>query len=246
MNILEQICNDKLAEIDGLRKEYPLQDLIASPYYLEEGRNIEVNLAQPFIISEFKRRSPTKPNIDLNAKPAEIVSRYEKQGASAISVLTNEKYFGGSSKDFEDIRALTKLPMLRKEFIVDSYQIHETKAIGADFILLIAAALDKEELKDFFDLSVELGLTPLIELHDYEEIKIIPDGAKWIGVNSRNLKTLETDKSRFKDWIGDLPENAIKVAESAIDSAEEIADLHNMGYQAFLIGEAFMKNQIAK
>lgn len=240
MTVLERIVADKSATLDDLKKATPLSKLMDGELYQRNPIQPELQ-GNPFIISEFKRRSPSNPDINLNADVTEKVRQYQAQGCSAISVLTEQKYFGGGITDLMEARKVSSVPILRKDFIVDPYQIHEAKAIGADLVLLIAAGLEKGQMNDLFHLALELGLTPLVEIHEENELEIIPQETKWLGVNSRNLKSLETDKSKFSKIFPQLPDHTIKVAESAIKTQAEVDQLFNLGYQGFLIGEAFMQ-----
>ncbi len=240
MTVLEEIVAHKRVEVAAAEKAVSVEALRSKPLYNEPRKPLEFKSGEPFVIAEFKRKSPSNPNINLDANIPDVVSRYQRMGASAISVLTDHKYFGGSLEDLVAVRQASAVPVLRKDFVVSEYQIEEAKAYGADIILLIAAALSKAEMQGFHDKAEELGLRVLVELHDESEMDRIPQGASIVGVNSRNLKTLETNKERFYNMVNDLPSNAYKIAESAIQSEEEIAKLMEIGYHGFLIGEALM------
>ena len=196
------------------------------------------------IIAEIKRSSPSKGELSEIPEPASLASTYEKSGASLISVLTEQRRFKGSLQDFMEVRRAVNLPMLRKDFMVSEYLIQESRAYGADLILLIAAALDDVQLRDFYALSKELGMDVLVEIHDEEELeRALSVSPEIIGVNSRNLKTLEVDTSSFDRLIPLIPENVIKVAESGISSVEDILMARKAGAGAVLVGEALVKSR---
>ena len=194
------------------------------------------------VISEIKRSSPSKGELANIADPQELALKYIEGGASAISVLTEERRFKGSIADFVKVREVVKIPMLRKDFIVDEFQIKETRAIGADLQLLIVAALSKTELSDFYQMGSELGLATLFEIHDHAELEIAMDlSPQIVGVNSRNLKTLKVDVDNFAKLIPEIPNTVIKVAESGISNAKEVSDLRTLGADAILVGETLVK-----
>lgn len=194
------------------------------------------------IISEVKRASPSKGALSEIPEPAELAAKYQAGGAAAISVLTEERRFNGSLADLDAVRAAVDIPVLRKDFMVDEYQFWEARAHGADLVLLIVAALDDETLKRFFDLTHELGMNALVETHTPEEIqRAINLGAKIVGVNVRNLKTLEVDNANYSRLAAALPADAITVAESGVASAEDVAEYARHGAQAVLVGEALVK-----
>jgi len=194
------------------------------------------------IIAEHKRRSPSKSVINNNHKVWEVAKGYEEAGVSAMSVLTDLHYFGGGLEDLQMARATVDLPLLRKDFTIDPYQIIEAKAYGADFILLIAAILTREEIAAFSKLAHTLGLEVLLEVHNLEELqKSIMPTLNLIGVNNRNLKTFEVSAQISKDLSSEIPDDFIKVSESGISDVATIKELKTYGYQGFLIGENFMK-----
>ncbi|WP_282113750.1 indole-3-glycerol phosphate synthase TrpC [Maribacter stanieri] len=244
MNILDKIVADK-------RKEVDLKKLIFPPSQFEHSILFErdtFSLAQALrnsdtgIISEFKRRSPSKESINQNANVGQVAKGYEKAGVCGMSVLTDIKYFGGSIEDLILARASVQLPLLRKEFIVSEYQIIEAKAYGADVILLIAAILTKQEIKTFSELAKSLGLDVLLEVHNEDELhKSIMPSLDMLGVNNRNLKTFEVSLDTSKKLSKLIPNDFVKVSESGISSVEAIKELKPYGYEGFLIGENFMK-----
>ena len=187
-----------------------------------------------------KRKSPSKGAINLYASPEQVSIGYMQAGASAISVLTDTKYFGGSKDDLKVVRKFNYCPILRKEFIIDEYQIIEAKSIGADAILLIASILTEKEIITFTKLAKSLGLEILFEVHAKEEINKYMEEIDLIGVNNRNLDTFVTDFNYSLEIFDALPEHAIKISESGINDPQVIATLKNAGYEGFLIGEYFM------
>lgn len=194
------------------------------------------------IIAEFKRRSPSKSVINMNARVQNVTLGYQEAGVSGISVLTDNKFFGGSLDDLLLARASVKIPLLRKDFIIHEYQIIEAKANGADCILLIAAALRGQELKTLSKFAQSLDLEVLLEVHNKKELeKSLLPSVNLIGVNNRNLKTFKTDVHTSIELSEHIPNEFIKVSESGISSPETIKNLKNYGYQGFLVGEHLMK-----
>lgn len=195
------------------------------------------------VISEVKRSSPSKGALSDIPDPADLAAAYEAGGAAAISVLTEQRRFKGSLADLKAVRERVSIPVLRKDFTVDEYQIYEARAYGADLVLLIVAALDDETLQRFLDLTHELGMNALVETHTLEEIERAKAvGARIVGVNVRNLKTLEVDNSNFEKLAQLLPEDAVTIAESGVLSAQDVADYASHGAQAILVGEALVKS----
>ena len=193
------------------------------------------------IIAEIKRSSPSKGALAAIADPAALARSYERGGASAISVLTESRKFGGSLADLETVRAAVALPVLRKDFIAEPYQVFEARAAGADLVLLIVAALDELALKNLFRLINELGMTPLVETHSAAELDCALDlGADVIGVNARDLSTFELDKNLFGALAGRIPSGVIRVAESAVKSAADVAHYRHAGADVVLVGEALV------
>lgn len=194
------------------------------------------------LIAEVKRSSPSKGDLAQISDPVALAAQYQEGGADVISVLTENRRFKGSIKDFTSIRKELNVPMLRKDFIVTEFQVLESRLLGADLLLLIVAALTKSDLTDFYQLATELGMDVLVEVHDLDEAGTALDiGAKIIGVNSRNLKTLEVDESNFALILPQIPSNVIKVAESGISTRSQVAHVENLGANAVLIGESLVK-----
>ena len=195
------------------------------------------------IIAEIKKASPSKGVLVEEFDPAGIARAYGEGGAAALSVLTDEKHFQGSLADLEAARAAVKLPVLRKDFTIDAYHVHEAAAHGADAILLIAAILTEREMRDFRELAERYRMTALVEVHDAEELKpAVASGARVIGVNNRNLHTFVVDLEVSLRLAEEIPDSAVKVAESGIATADDIRKLREAGYQAFLVGEHLMKS----
>lgn len=244
MNILDKIVADKRLEV-GLRKSLiPVSQLEQSVLFNRPENSLANALrnSNSGIIAEHKRRSPSKSEINQNLNVQDVALGYENAGVCGMSVLTDAKYFGGSLDDLIIARAATKFPLLRKEFIIDEYQLLEAKAYGADVILLIAAILTKEEIKNLSEFAKSLNLNVLLEVHNEEELhKSIMPSLDMLGVNNRNLKTFEVSLETSKSLSKIIPNDFVKVSESGISSIEAIKDLKTYGYQGFLIGENFMK-----
>ncbi|MDQ0259947.1 indole-3-glycerol phosphate synthase TrpC [Sinomonas atrocyanea] len=193
------------------------------------------------VIAEVKRKSPSKGALAAIADPAALAAQYEQGGASVISVLTEQRRFNGSLADLDAVRAAVTIPVLRKDFTVDEYQVHEARAHGADLVLLIVAALDDARLRGLLDLTHALGMNALVETHTDEEIdRAAAAGARIVGVNVRNLKTLDVDRAVFGRLAGRLPEGAVAVAESGVQGPEDIAYYAGLGAGAVLVGEALV------
>lgn len=246
MNILDKIILDKKREVELKKALIPVSQLENSALFGARTQSLSKNLHNNLIgiIAEHKRRSPSKSIINNSFSVEEVVIGYQNGGASGISVLTDGKYFGGSLDDLLLAKASTTIPLLRKEFIIDEYQILEAKAFGADTILLIAAVLDRKEIKQLSEFAQSLGLEVLLEVHNREELdKSIMPSLDMIGVNNRNLKTFEVTIEYSKELAMHIPDEFVKVSESGIDSTKAIAELQQYGYQGFLIGEHFMKTE---
>lgn len=194
------------------------------------------------VIAEVKRSSPSKGALAPISDPASLAAKYEEAGASVISVLTEQRRFGGSLADLDAVRKVVSLPVLRKDFMIDEYQFFEARAHGADVVLLIVAALSKSQLKDFYDLSTELAMAVLVEVHTEDELeRALEISPRIIGVNSRNLKTLEVDSAGFQRLLPRIPDSIIRVAESGISSRKEVEFAQEFGADAVLVGEALVR-----
>lgn len=195
------------------------------------------------IIAEFKRASPSKGDININIDVAEAARAYQNGGACAISVLTEEQFFKGSLDDLRNVREVAELPILRKDFIIDEFQIYESAAAGADAILLIVAALTGENLEAFHKTAIGLGLDALVEVHDLEELKFAQSiGATLIGVNNRNLHTFKVSLDVSRELITNKTDGCTMISESGLSSSDEIMELKNLGFDGFLIGETLMRS----
>ena len=248
MNILDKIIIDKKREVTLKKSIIPVSQLEASVLFRRETISLSQNLrhSNSGIIAEHKRRSPSRAIINQDFTVEEVAKGYETAGACGISVLTDGKYFGGSLDDLLLARASVNIPLLRKEFIVDEYQILEAKAYGADLILLITAVLTRDEIKSLSEFAKSLGLEVLLEVHNQEELeKSIMPTLDMIGVNNRNLKTFEVSLDFSKQLASLIPNQFVKVSESGISSIEAINELKPYGYKGFLIGENFMKTDDA-
>lgn len=243
MDLLRQIMDERRAAVERARRERPVERL-----YEEAGRRKHHSLVEkmaegggPCIIAEMKKASPSAGLLRDAYRPGEIARVYQLAGACGLSVLTEPKYFLGSEQDLREARQATDLPILRKDFIGDPYQVAEAAAWGADVVLLIVAALDGEELAGLYDEALRLGLEVLVEAHTAEEIRTAL-GLKQalIGVNSRNLKTLQTNLSTALSLAAEIPGGRLAVAESGIRTRADVESLMRRGYRGFLVGEALM------
>jgi indole-3-glycerol phosphate synthase len=195
------------------------------------------------VIAEVKRSSPSKGSLAPITDPAGLAAQYEEAGAQVVSVLTEQRRFGGSLADLDAVRKAIDLPILRKDFMIDEYQFYEARAHGADVVLLIVAALSKNQLEDYFHLSTELGMRSLIEVHTNDELeRALEISPEIIGVNSRNLKTLEVDARAFAELIPQIPSTIARVAESGISTREEVVFAQECGATAILVGEALVRS----
>lgn len=244
MNILDRIVADKKIEVAQRKQLFPTTYWEASPLFDRPANALSERLrASAFgIIAEHKRRSPSKQNINSSLSVATVAKGYENAGVCGMSVLTDGKYFGGSLDDLTLARAATDFPLLRKEFIIDEYQLIEAKAHGADVILLIAAVLTRAEIQQLSTTAKSLGLDVLLEVHNLEELeKSILPTIDMLGVNNRNLKTFEVSLDTSRALAEKIPAEFVKVSESGISDVSAIKDLMTHGYQGFLVGENFMK-----
>jgi len=244
MNILDRIVEDIKEKVASAKCKVSIEQLKATPLFRRETISFKKSLTAPGssgVIAEFKRRSPSKGIINGEADVREVVLGYEQAGAAAVSVLTNETFFGGCNEYLTAARSVLSIPVLRKEFIVDPYQIYEARAIGADFILLIAEILTKEKIIEFTNLAHSLNLEVLMELHDEDQIcKIIPE-LDAVGINNRDLKTFTVDVERSIRMAQSLSSTTITVAESGLTDPATALHMRSAGFTGFLVGEQFMK-----
>lgn len=244
MNILDKIVERKKQLLKEKKKQVNISGLENSPFFKRDCVSLSKRLNEENttgIIAEFKKKSPSKGIINDKAVIADVVSSYEKYGAAGISVLTDEEFFGGSNEDLMQARKSVSIPLLRKDFIIDEYQLVEAKSIGADVILLIAACLTPKQVKELASIAKNFGLEILLELHDEEELEHICIEIDMVGINNRNLKTFEVDIERSLHMAEKIPSDKIKIAESGISSVENIRLFKKNGFKGFLIGENFMK-----
>ena len=246
MTILDKIIAFKKKEVAKIKADVPLKKLVESPKFKRTTISLKKSLLEigsTGIIAEFKRQSPSKGIINDKATIAEVTNGYLDANVAAQSILTDTSFFGGTMADLMEARVINQTtPILRKDFVVDGFQIVEAKAIGADVILLIASCLTSEELKNYGNLAADLGLEVLYEVHTQEDLDKISDlNNKIIGINNRNLKTFEVDLDHSIKLANQIPDTCIKVSESGISDPRIITGLKEYGFQGFLIGENFMK-----
>jgi indole-3-glycerol phosphate synthase len=246
MNILDQIIEHKRKEVADRKSLYPVKLLEQSIYFPTQPVSMKKYIQREDltgIIAEFKRKSPSKGIINAHASVERTAIGYMQAGASALSVLTDKQFFGGSNEDLTTARKFNFCPIIRKDFTIDEYQIIEAKSIGADAILLIAAVLDPKLSRTLTAFAHSLGMEVLMEVHDEQELKSnLEVGADLIGVNNRNLKTFEVSIDTSKKLAAMIPDSVVKVSESGISDPHTILELREFGYQGFLMGENFMKH----
>ena len=248
MTILDKIIAFKKKEIAKIKAEVPVKKLVESPNFGRSVFSLKKSLLEvgsTGIIAEYKRQSPSKGIINDKATIAEVTKGYLEANVAAQSILTDTSFFGGTMADLMEARVLNQYkPILRKDFVVDGFQIVEAKAISADVILLIASCLTSTELKNFGNLATDLGLEVLYEVHTQEDLDKLNDlDNKIIGINNRNLKTFEVDLEHSMRLANQIPTSAIKISESGISDPRIITGLKEFGFQGFLIGENFMKEE---
>lgn len=246
-NILEEIVANKTKEVKEAQAKKSIKQLEKNTLFKKPSLSLKKALQAERasgIIAEFKRKSPSKGVINDQVRPDEVVFGYEEAGATGVSILTDESYFGGSKKDLILGQATINIPVLRKDFTIDEYQVVEAKAIGADVILLIAAALTPQKIKDLAQLAKSINLDVLLEVHNLEELETsVNEFIDIIGVNNRDLKTFNVSIQTSLDLVDKIPNDFVKISESGISKIEVIQTLREVGYQGFLMGENFMKNQ---
>jgi indole-3-glycerol phosphate synthase len=246
MNILDQIIERKQEEVKESKSLYPVKLLEQSIFFSSPTVSLKKYIVRPDktgIIAEFKRKSPSKGTINAYAPIERTTIGYMQAGASALSILTDKQFFGGSQEDLKTVRKYNFCPVLRKDFIIDEYQIIESKSIGADAILLIAAVLNPVRCKALAAFAHSLGMEVLLEVHDEDELKTnLGSGADMIGVNNRNLKTFEVSLDTSKRLSALVPDGIVSVSESGISTPEAILELRSYGYKGFLVGENFMRH----
>jgi len=244
MNILEKIILNKQEEVKERSRVTPIERIKGSQR-LYAIRDFKSALARygVQIIAEIKRSSPSTGDILADADPAAVAKAYEQNGAAAISVLTDQEFFGGQLEFIQQVKAVTELPILRKDFIISEYQVWESFQAGADSILLIADAIDIELLSELYNLAHELGLHVLVETHSPDYLEPITNlNPEIVGINCRNLNTMETNVAWFEEAFSQLPKDCIKIAESGISSPLDLANISQLGYDAALVGTSLMKS----
>lgn len=244
MNILDKIIDQKKVEVSEAKKKISLGELKDSEFFQRTTFSLKESAKSGSgIIAEFKRQSPSKGIINDQADVLDVAKSYEKFGASGISILTDSKFFGGSLKDLHKVRNEISIPVLRKDFMIDEYQFYEAKANGADVILLIASCLSPNQVLDFTNLSHELGLEVLLEIHTEEELNHCNKNIDLVGINNRNLKDFKVDLQHSVNLKNLLPKEVLAVAESGIYHIEDFKFLKEKGFDGFLMGEYFMRNE---
>lgn len=244
MNILDKIIERKKQEIAEAKSRIHLEKLKDSAFFGRPTFSLKETIkTKSGIIAEFKRQSPSKGIINDKVLPLEVVSQYEKFGASAVSILTDEDFFGGSFDDILSVRNHLHISILRKDFMIDEYQFYEAKSIGADVILLIAACLSPIQVSEFTELAHSINLEVLLEIHSEEELKHINNNVDFVGINNRNLKDFKINLQHSVDLKNQLPKDILSVAESGIYNEEDFRFLKERGFDGFLMGEYFMKSE---
>lgn len=241
--ILDKILERKKREVENAQKVVSIAELQDSEVFNREIYSFPDFINQRSgVIAEFKRRSPSKGLINGHVKIEDVVTGYESASASAISVLTDTRFFGGTLNDLRRARAVVNCPLLRKDFMIDPYQLFEAKAYGADIILLIAAGLELSKCNDLAAQAKELELNVFLEIHNEDELKYMSSDVDVIGINNRNLKTFEVDIENSKALFNQLPKDIPAVAESGISDHSLVTELRAHGFHGFLIGENFMRS----
>lgn len=245
-DILQEIVATKRAEIDRRKRETDLQALYRqaeTPRTTRHSLREALRSSSTGIISEFKRRSPSKGWINRDADVQSVVRAYQQAGATALSVLTDTLYFGGTDDDLRAARQACSLPILRKDFMIDEFQLVESRVLGTDAVLLIAAALTREQCRRFAEIAHQLELEVLLEIHDQSELDYYSEYVDVLGVNNRNLGSFHTDVANSFRLIEQMPQEATPISESGISNPDTVKELRAIGFKGFLIGENFMKTE---
>ncbi len=246
MTILEKIIAEKYKEVASQKNLVTLKSLEKKIGFTKPVLSMKHALTKhgsSGLIAEYKRRSPSKGTINNKLRVEDVTAGYTAAGVAGLSVLTDRAFFGGSAVDLIAAREINNIPILRKDFIVDEYQVVESKAMGADVILIIAAVLDLQQIKKLSRCAKSLGLEILFEIHSAAELEKINDDIDIVGVNNRNLNDFKVNTDNSIEIAKHIPENFIKISESGLDNTEIIKKLRNFGFQGFLIGESFMKQE---
>ena len=245
-NILGNIVATTRTRVANSQRKFTVTDFESLPGYSGERRSLCRALSGSGIniISEIKKASPSAGLIHPDIDVTSVAGGYEAAGASAISVLTEPTYFGGSLDDLQHVSNAVSIPVLRKDFIVSEYQVHEAKAYGADAILLIVRILERQQIADLYDVAIELGMEVLVELYDREELDLVDtDSVSIVGANNRNLSTMTVDISHSISILKDVPHGIVKVSESGIESSRDLQMLEANGIHAALVGESLMRSK---
>jgi len=243
-NILDDIVAKRKQTVEMLKSMVPVNAWEKMPFFSRKCISLKRNLNDDKmngIIAEFKRASPSKGVINKTADITEVVNEYERYGAAAVSILTEPIFFNGNNDDILLVGGNLKIPILRKDFIFDQYQLVEAKALGADVILLISSSLSPKEVKKLAGFAKSIGLEVLLEIHNEEEVQHICDEVDIVGVNNRNLKTFEVNINTSLELINKIPTGKTVITESGISNVETIVTLKQAGFKGFLVGETFMK-----
>ena len=247
MTILQQICDKKRTHVEAQKVKIPFQTLKQQITQTPQPRGFLDNLkanAPCAIIAEVKKASPSKGLLSDHFDPADIAANYQSAGAACISTLTDQPYFQGEDNDLTSVIKTTSIPILRKDFIIDEYQIYESRALGADCILLIMAALTDAQAQSFYTLARDLGMDVLVEIHDEPELeRALKFNPRLIGINNRNLKTLDVTLETSFNLVDQMPDTVFKISESGITGIKDIQSLQSVGFQGFLIGEILMRQE---
>jgi indole-3-glycerol phosphate synthase len=243
MSVLDSIIEGVREDLESRRRPMSqlLESLASAPAVIDAHPRL---LANPInVIAEVKRSSPSKGALAHISDPVSLAQQYQEGGAAVVSVLTERRRFNGTLEDLIAVRQGVSIPILRKDFMVDEYQFYEARAVGADCVLLIVAALSKNQLKDYYDLSKELGMAALVEVHTHQELEdALAIDPRIVGINARNLKTLDIDLEAFDQLIPEIPHDVIAVAESGISTNTEVRRAHAAGARAILVGETLVKS----
>jgi indole-3-glycerol phosphate synthase len=245
MDILNKIAASKMEEVKKRKERIPLKELQRSSFFEKTPLSFykALDRPEPSLIGEFKRKSPSKGVINNSTNIMNVASGYHSAGVAAMSVLTDKEFFGGDLTDLSVIASASLFPLLRKDFIIDEYQVIESKSTGASAILLIGSILTKDESMKFTRLATSLGMDILFEIHDLKDLEKIDENIRIVGVNNRNLRTFEVNMENSIDLLHGLPQHCLKVAESGFQTVSDVMEMFAEGFDAFLIGERFMREK---
>lgn len=245
-DILKRILIAKEKEVEALKQQTKLSEFEASSFFHRIGKSLKNSLLhanQPQIITEFKRKSPSAGDINQSASLQSVIRGYVSAGAAGLSVLTDTNFFGGSLEDLKNARRTTETPLLRKDFIIDTFQLYQSKAYGADVVLLIAEALTSDQVEELSSKAKEIGLEVLLEIHSAEQLNKLTEHIDIVGVNNRNLNSFDVSLESSKQLVDEIPSQYAKISESGITDSEQAKELFQLGFQGFLIGSHFMHQE---